>query len=137
MIGNILESTANAQKKLADFQTSIYAKQYKKAAFHLQEAICAKLMIPFVEEPSIRNLVILSIKLQEGMTNKAASNIILHQVVKYDCHQTSLVAKKKTLLIMFIEKNLGITLNDDEAVKADTTLHLAELLTNAIETSIQ
>ena len=33
-------------------------------------------------------------------------------VEKYDCHQTTLVAKKKTLLFLYMESALGVHLED-------------------------
>ena len=55
-----------------------------------------------------------------------SDNVIRQQIKKYDCHQTSLAAQKKTLLFMFMERELGITLEDDEAVDIETMDQLAE-----------
>ena len=40
--------------------------------------------------------------------------MIQREIKKYDCHQTSLAVQKKVLLLMFIERELGIAMEDDE-----------------------
>ena len=46
-------------------------------------------------------------------------------VEKYDCHQTTLVAKKKTLLFLYMESALGVHLEDAEAAAVETVPQLA------------
>ena len=92
----------------------------------LRRAVCIKLMIPEVDEPQIKNLVITGIKQQVMRAGGLSDNVIRQQIKKYDCHQTRLAAQKKTLLFMFMERELGITLEDDEAVDIETMDQLAE-----------
>ncbi len=95
----------------------------------LKTAILERLRLPQLDEDNLMNLVILSVKLQTlGVSEKS----LLNSVDKYDCHQTGLVAKKKALLLLGIEKDLGVRLDDDSAVGAKTVQELSNLLLNAI-----
>ena len=71
------------------------------------------------------NLVVLSVKLQ---TTAISEKKLLESVDKYDCHQIGLVAKKKALLLLGIEKDLEVCLDDDEAVGAKTVKDLCTLI---------
>ncbi len=95
----------------------------------LKGAILQRLRLPSLEEDNLMNLVILSVKIQTlGVSEKS----LLSSVDKYDCHQTGLVAKKKALLILGIEKDLGVRLDDDNAVGAKTVKELCALLLKEI-----
>lgn len=85
----------------------------------LQKAAAAKLMIPPTQETSIRNLVIMSIQCQAGQKPG--------QIQKYDCHQTSLLAQKKVLFLMSVEKELGIVLETQEAADIEDLRELSEV----------
>ncbi|MGI5899929.1 MAG: hypothetical protein ACOX8S_08425 [Christensenellales bacterium] len=57
----------------------------------------------------------------------AAGNAGIHELVdKYDCHQTSVMVRKKVLLIMALEKLMGIRFDDDTAHELDTVTLLAQ-----------
>ena len=95
----------------------------------LKAAILQRLRLPSLEEDNLMNLVILSVKMQTlGVSEKN----LLNSVDKYDCHQIGLVAKKKALLLLGIEKDLGVCLDDDDAVEANTVKDLCALLLQTI-----
>lgn len=81
----------------------------------LRKAIIAKLMIDENVDDSIRHMVVYSIK-KKSFNSCLSDETIKHQITKYDCHQTSLVAQTKVLLIMFIENELDIKYSDDESL---------------------
>ena len=95
----------------------------------LKAEILRRLRLPDLDEDDLMNLVILSVKLQ---TSGISEKKLLDSVDKYDCHQIGLVAKKKALLLLGIEKDLGVCLNDDEAVEAKTVRDLCSLLLAAV-----
>ena len=129
MIDDILKSTKASASVLADIKNITKDRLDKTTVFPLlQEAVNLKLMIEEKEEQQIKNLVIMSIKSQDMRAGNLSDDVIRRQIKRYDCHQTSLVAQKKTLLIMFIEKELAITLNDDDAVGIQTLEQLTEIL---------
>lgn len=97
----------------------------ERAAALLQAAIERKLMLGTCGEDGIRNLIIRSVK-QSGLAGQGLSQEeVQRQIEKYDCHQTSLVAKKKVLLFFFIEDRLGIRLDDEEAAGIQSVPQLA------------
>lgn len=93
----------------------------------LRQAVCCKLMIEEQEEQNIRNLVVISIKTQDRKAGRLPDEVIQKQIRKYDCHQTSLAAQKKVLLLMYVEKELGIHMSDEDAVSIETLDDLARL----------
>ncbi|MBQ9511192.1 MAG: hypothetical protein IJR55_05825 [Clostridia bacterium] len=48
-----------------------------------------------------------------------------------DCHQTSYIVSKKTLLMMETERKLGVALSADDATNVKSTTEYAELLWRA------
>lgn len=48
-----------------------------------------------------------------------------------DCHQTSYIVSKKTLLMMETEKKLGVCISADDATNVKSTTEYAELLWRA------
>lgn len=130
MVDEIVKSTKEAAAILAELRLMPKGRLDKMTAFPiLKKAVNRKLMLQEDEEEQIRNLIILSIKQQDKKAGNLSDEVIKKQIKKYDCHQTSLVAQKKTLLLMFIERELGITLDDDEAVGIETMEQLAEVFT--------
>ena len=65
-------------------------------------------MIQEDTQTDIRKLVIISIKRQDLRKGNLPDEVIQREIKKYDCHQTSLAVQKKVLLLMFIERELGI-----------------------------
>ena len=94
----------------------------------LKAAILQRLRLPSLEEDNLMNLVILSVKMQ---TLGVSERKLLNSVDKYDCHQIGLVAKKKALLLLGIERDLDVHLDDDSAVGAKTVRDLCALLYEA------
>ncbi len=95
----------------------------------LKEEILRRLHLGEVEEDNLNNLVILSVKLQ---TLGVSQQSLLLSVEKYDCHQIGLVAKKKALLLLGLEHDLGVSLDDDSAVGAVTVNDLCDILLRQI-----
>ena len=95
----------------------------------LKAVILQRLRLPTLEEDNLMNLVILSVKLQ---TLGVSERRLIESVDKYDCHQIGLVAKKKALLLLSIERDLEVGLDDDEAVEAKTVGDLGALILRTI-----
>lgn len=95
----------------------------------LRNEILKRLRLGELEEDNLKNLVILSVKLQ---TSGVSQQNLLNSLQKYDCHQIGLVAKKKALLLLGLEHDLGVTLDDDKAVEAVTVKDLCDLLLKQI-----
>lgn len=128
MIDDIVKSTEQAAAALAEIKAIPVEHLDKDMVLALfRKAVNLKLMIQEEEEEEIKNLVIMSIKQQEGKAGGRPDDAVSNQIKKYDCHQTSLLAQKKTLLFLFMERELGVTLEDDEAVGTNTMEQLAEI----------
>lgn len=97
----------------------------ERAARLLQAAIERKLMLEPCEDDNIRNLIIRSIKQSALAGQDLPPEAIQRQIEKYDCHQTSLIAKKKVLLFFYIEEKLNIHLDDEEAAQVQSVGQLA------------
>lgn len=93
----------------------------------LRQAVGCKLMTGEQQESNIRNLVIISIRLQDQKAGNLPDQVIRRQIKQYDCHQTSLVAQKKVLLFLYLERELGIRMTDEEAASIETLEELAEV----------
>ena len=96
----------------------------------LKACILARLHLPAVDCDDLRQLTIMSIKLQ---TREVTQQELLTSIRKYDCHQTGLVAMKKALLLLSIESDLGVGLDDDAAADARTVGQLCALLLGALK----
>lgn len=118
MIETIIEK-ANESKKLLEEITYIPGNERNEKNIKplLKKAVCCKLMIPEDETDDIRKLIILSIKSRNKEDASLPDQVIQSKIEKYDCHQSNLVTQKKTLLILFIEKELGIHFTDEDAVE--------------------
>ena len=92
----------------------------------LEKAVNLKLMIQEDTQTDIRKLVIISIKRQDLRKGNLPDEVIQREIKKYDCHQTSLAVQKKVLLLMFIERELGIAMEDDEASDIENLDELAD-----------
>ena len=118
MIETIIEK-ANESKKLLEEIAYISGNERNENTIKplLKKAVCCKLMIPEDETDDIRKLIILSIKSRNKEDASLPDQVIQSKIEKYDCHQSNLVTQKKTLLILFIEKELGIHFTDEDAVE--------------------
>ena len=91
----------------------------------LQQAIEAKWRLPPSGEKNIYRLAVQSISRQDAAVRQLPPEAMRRAVEKYDCHQTTLVAKKKTLLFLYMESALGVHLEDAEAAAVETVPQLA------------
>ena len=118
MIEMIIETTNESKKCLKEivrFPKNEWNEKTVKPL--LKKAVCCKLMISEDETDDIRKLIILSIKSRNKEDASLPDQVIQSKIEKYDCHQSNLVTQKKTLLILFIEKELGIHFTDEDAVE--------------------
>lgn len=126
MIEDIVKSTARAEEYLEQIKRLPEKECLPERILpFLREAVNAKLMIEEEKETNLRRLVILSIKRQDARNKNLPEQWIERQVGKYDCHQTSLAAQKKILLLMFLERKLNIFLSEPETEGLDTLEQLA------------
>lgn len=96
---------------------------YREAAAY----VYARLLLPEdCRETDLYKLAVESIQLfNEGKTEEKE---LLRRIAKPDCHHINSAVHKKILLIMGLEKQLGISLSEEDAEQADTLEKLAESL---------
>ena len=125
MFDDIVNANALAKKDLQKLKETDHSSITPELIEDLlRKAILHKLMIES-EEDKLRDLVVISIKSADLKNKGVSEDMIRKQITKYDCHQTSLVVQKKALMLIFIEKELGIKLSDEEAVDIQTIKELA------------
>lgn len=118
MVEQILQKTSEAKAILKEIRKMPQSEKNRESLKPLlKKAVCCKLMIPEDETDDIKKLIVLSIKRQNKADALLPDEVIQSKVEKYDCHQSSLVLQKKTLLTFFIERELGLHWTDDEAVQ--------------------
>lgn len=127
MIDEIVKSTREASAVL-DRIMSMPCEGLEKEVILplLRNAVNLKLMIQEDTQTDIRKLVIISIKRQDLRKGNLPDEVIQREIKKYDCHQTSLAVQKKVQLLMFIERELGIAMEDDEASDIENLDELAD-----------
>ena len=126
MIDEIVKSTREASAVL-DRINPCPVKDWKRSnSAFAEKAVNLKLMIQEDTQTDIRKLVIISIKRQDLRKGNLPDEVIQREIKKYDCHQTSLAVQKKVLLLMFIERELGIAMEDDEASDIENLDELAD-----------
>ncbi len=126
MVNDILQAAKNSAAVLKQICRLPEAElETEKLLPLLRKAVCAKLMIEEQEERNLRNLVVISIKARDRQAGNLSDDVIRSQIRKYDCHQTSLVVQKKVLLLMYIERELGIHMSDEDAASIETLEDLA------------
>lgn len=109
MIDEIVKSTREASAVLDRIKSMPCEGLEKEVILPLlRKAVNLKLMIQEDTQTDIRKLVIISIKRQDLRKGNLPDEVIQREIKKYDCHQTSLAVQKKVLLLMFIERELGI-----------------------------
>jgi hypothetical protein len=80
---------------------------------------------PDTQENNVYNLVVYSVKLRLPGTD---GKRLEARLATTDCHQTSYVVSRKTLLMMEIEQGLGVSLTPEQAKQAKRLETYAELL---------
>lgn len=106
---------------------------YEALLKSLQKAVCLKLMIPETRETDLKRLLIASIRTADAAMEHISheqTELLMH---KTDCHRVSLLAHKKVLLIMFIEKELNLKFTNKEASSIEDTKDLALLVANYLK----
>ena len=127
MIDEIVKSTREASAVLDRIKSMPCEGLEKEVILPLlRKAVNLKLMIQEDTQTDIRKLVIMSIKRQDLRKGNLPDEVIQREIKKYDCHQTSLAVQKKVLLLMFIERELGIAMEDDEASDIENLDELAD-----------
>ena len=130
MVQDIVEAARDARGILETIQNMPEEKRKEEILTPLfRQAVLKKLMITEEEESNIRNLVVLSIRMQDQIAGNLSDAVIRSQIGKYDCHQTNLVVQKKILLLMFLERELGIHMCDEDMVSIETVQDLARIFT--------
>ena len=125
MIDEIVKSTREASAVLDRIKSMPCEGLEKEVILPLlRNAVNLKLMIQEDTQTDIRKLVI--IKRQDLRKGNLPDEVIQREIKKYDCHQTSLAVQKKVLLLMFIERELGIAMEDDEASDIENLDELAD-----------
>lgn len=92
----------------------------------LGRCVCLKFGMEDIPDTDLKNLAIYSVKLKMAEAGKITNTELQSQIRSHDCHQTSLVVQMKNLFIMFVENELGIRLEDAQAVKISTLEQLAD-----------
>lgn len=94
----------------------------------LRQALEIKLGLSPTGEDRLRNLVVQSIRQKDLVRQALSPDQIRRAIEKYDCHQTSLVAKKTVLLFSFLEEKLGIHLEDAQVAQIETVSQLVQVV---------
>lgn len=114
---NIISKMKSA-KNSDDFFASLY------------EYMTSRLELPRdTKETNIYYLVLYSVRLKmPGEDVKTLES----RLATVDCHQTSYIVSKKTLLMMEIERALGVEISADDATKAESVTEYSHLLWEAL-----
>lgn len=93
--------------------------------------IKTRLELPLdTKETNIYYLVLYSVRLK--MPNEDVKTLE-SRLATVDCHQTSYIVSKKTLLMMEIERLLGVAVSADNATSAETVGSYAAVLWEALK----
>lgn len=101
-------------------------------AAEIKRYVYARFLLPKdYQESNLYRLAVESIRILSGQKTKTAD--LTGRLAKPDCHNTSSAVQKKVLLIMGIERQLAITLADEEAEKINTLEELSGTVFQAWE----
>lgn len=135
MSEDILEASRRSAALLADIRTlPVPELSPEDIQTLLQRALEVKLGLPPTGEKRLRNLVVQSIRQKSLAQQGLSPDQICQAIEKYDCHQTSLVAKKTVLLFSFLEEKLGVHLEDSQVVQIETVPQLARAVLPLLRT---
>lgn len=97
----------------------------------LYDYIKGRLELPAdTKETNIYYLVLYSVRLK--MPNEDVKTLE-SRLATVDCHQTSYIVSKKTLLMIEIERLLGVSVSADDATSAETVDAYAAVLWEAMK----
>ena len=97
----------------------------------LKEYVLFRLGLPEdTRETNIYLLVLYSVRIK--MPDEDVKTLE-SRLATVDCHQTSYIVSKKTLLMMEIERALGATVSADDATSATSVEKYAKVLWEALE----
>lgn len=106
------------------------SKAYDEFENNVYKYILYRLALPDqTKEQSIYYLVLYSVRLKMPDEDVKTLESRLSTV---DCHQTSYIVSKKTLLMMEIEKELGASIDYDDLDKSDNVKYYANVLWSKI-----
>lgn len=98
----------------------------------IHTCICERYGIRKGSELSFDRLAIESIRFSDESNSDLSDEALYARVGKYDCHQTTLLVKMKTLFTMYVERTLGIHVDDDDVTRAKRLDQYAELVYRAL-----
>ncbi len=113
-------------------QLRLMAEATDSAAFCalLREYILSRLGLPpETKEDNIYYLVLYSVRIK--MPDEDVKTLE-SRLATVDCHQTSYIVSKKTLLMMEIERGLSVSISADDAEYAEDIPKYAEVLRRAV-----
>jgi len=124
--GERLTDGDTADRKDALLQAMSGAKDIAAMRTLLRRYICLRLRLPAdTRESNLYNLVVYSVKLRMPGTD---TRRLEARLAATDCHQTSYVVGRKTLLMMEIERGLNVCLTPEQAKQAQQLEAYADLL---------
>lgn len=132
MTEEIIQASRESAALLESVRTRSSPMLREELSSLLQRAVEIKLGLPSSGEENIRNLIVQSIRLKSGEYAGLPPGEIRRAVEKYDCHQTSLVAKKKVLLFFFLEEKLGLRLEDAQVARIETISQLSDAVSERL-----
>lgn len=114
--------TIKSKMKSAKDSDSFFASLYEYMTLRLELPRDTK-------ETNIYYLVLYSVRLKmPGEDVKTLEN----RLATVDCHQTSYIVSKKTLLMMEIERALGVMISADDAAGAESVRQYSDFLWEAM-----
>lgn len=78
----------------------------------VQNCLCDRFAISERSEVDFYRLAVISIKARDMRNIGLPEEIIEKRILQYDCHQTNLVAKMKSLFTLYVERQLELHLED-------------------------
>lgn len=103
----------------------------EELAAEIKRYVYARFLLPkSCSETNLYRLAVESIRILSGGKTEEAE--LVRRLAKPDCHKTSSAVQKKVLLIMGIERQLGISLADEEAERINTLEELSAAVCKAM-----
>lgn len=87
----------------------------------VREYILTRLALPpFAAQDGLYELCVLSLKLMAQSLGQNVTEDTLKRMEKYDCHQLDVAVKRKVMLMMHLERELGIPMDNDTVEACET-----------------